>query len=287
MSALGMASATARARAAPTGSSAPATTSVGTRDGPKPVVQGLHRALAGATERCCEASDGVPGALSVDAVASSRRQAVLAREQWVRLPCPEERLQPVVLQAGRELVVGGVAGRALVGIGKARRRALEEQARDDVPLCDCHPQGDAGTQRVADDDRRRGPEPAQDRGDVASLAFDGVSSWVGWSVGAAVAQEVDDDRGVPRRVDGGKVRRPVGAAAGEPVDEQDRRPIAGRPDLVPGAVHGGGAHGTRASVATRAAARCSSTFRARSVGSSRTFSPGCPIASRRAPANDR
>ena len=94
-----------------------------------------------------------------------------------------------------------------------------------------------------------------------------------WRVGLTVPQQVDRDRPVVT-AEHGQVRRPGGAAAGEPVQQQQRTPGTLDADRIADAIgHGQAGHRT-APIAASWTRRCSTTLRARSVRRRSTRTPG-------------
>ena len=152
-----------RARARPTVSSAPAMTSVGapTRRGGRasgsiapwpaprrlagePVRVGCARRIARGSGRRAPAAARASPANTGSRSHSATKASMPSRSSRVaRAPRPRR------------------GARRAASVGDAGGRALEHEPADDVRVRDREPEGDPGPERVADDVRRRGAEPAR------------------------------------------------------------------------------------------------------------------------------
>ena len=191
----GMPAAIASARPRPTGSRAPAMTSVGRVDAAEAVVERLHRALSGAAQARGETGRAVAQAIGVEPGAARGRHRGVAGEDRLALPFGDEGLDPVALEPRRRAPRRRRAGRRARPVGDPGGRALEDEPADRRSGAR-RPGGGRSGRRASS--RGHGPAPPWTRrrivAEVVGGSLDAGPARVVRDAGSAVTGQVDDDR---------------------------------------------------------------------------------------------
>ncbi len=281
-----MPAAIAAARSCPTGSRAPAITSVGARPrrdarrvapcSPAPPRGGWRPDRPGGFEAARRgAGRGGRGACVAWLAKTGSRSHSSTKAS---IPSRSSRSARASSAARRRVALGRV--------GDAGRWALEDEAADGGRVRDGQAQGDPRAERIAKDMGRRRAGASRIVGEVVGGPLDARAGRVVGDRRAAVARQIDGDEAEPpgeRR----RVGAPARPATGEAVEQEQRdaAPRAGPPSED--RRRRCRSRAARASATAAAASRCSSTLRVRSVRYDRTRTPGRPIESPMAAARSR